>query len=498
MKLHSPFLRACLLAFALASSAAHGAKPTFNGKVVASRDLESRIDVTWTALYNATSVEIWRSKTEYLSDATVVGTVSVSGAGAWTQGTWSDTTAAVMSAAYFTEFHYWIRASNPDGSTLESGKHDKGYRNPGDPGNPTITVHPGASTTGVDLSWTKADYAVTYEIYRGATEAALSNGTATKIGTVSGTSSNLTFTDSGTEPGVEYWYAVDAVNPSGVGRGNHRWSYRAVALSHSPASFSLTSAAQSKTMTVTANASWTVRKPSGATWLTLGGTSGSGNGSFSFSVAKNTSISPRETVLTIQAGGTDHPKSATVTVSQAAFVPSAPTGVSASDGTYTDRIRVSWSASDGAASYAVYRSGSVSGEKAVVATTLGTSIDDTGASVLPGMTYYYWVKARNQAGESGFSSYDTGWKKIHNIAPASVFRFYSKNYKGHFFTIDEAEKDDLVANNPNWKYEGVAYRAFKEQASGTVALHRFYSKNYRGHFFTVDPEEAETVKKNPN
>ena len=139
--------------------------------------------------------------------------------------------------------------------------------------------------------------------------------------------------------------------------------------------------------------------------------------------------------------------------------PAAPTGVSASDGTYTDRIRVSWNASDGAASYAVYRSGSVSGEKTVAATTLGTSIDDTGSSVLPGMTYYYWVTARNQAGESGFGSYDTGWKQIHNIAPYSVFRFYSKNYKGHFFTIDETEKDDLIANNPNWKYEGIAFYA---------------------------------------
>ena len=506
MKLRSLFLRSCLLALALATSPAHGAKPTFNGKVTASRDLENRIDVTWTALYNATSVSIWRSSTEYLSDATLLATVSVSGSETWTQGTWSDTTAAVMSAAYFTEFHYWIQASNADGSTLESGKHDKGYRNPGDPGNPSITVHPGGSATGVVLSWTKADYAVTYEIYRGATEAALSNGTATKIGTVSGTSSNLTFTDSGTEPGVEYWYAVNAVNPSGVGRGNHGCSYRAVSLSRSPSSFSLTSAAQSRTVTITANASWTVGKPSGASWLTLGSTSGSGNGSFSFSVAESTEVSPRETVLTLRAGlGTDHPKSATITVSQAAFVPSvptgapsAPTGVSASDGTYTDHIHVSWNASDGAASYAVYRSGSVSGEKTVVATTLGTSIDDTSPSVLPGMTYYYWVVAKNSSGSSSFSGHDTGWRKIHNIAPFSVFRFYSKTYKGHFFTIDETEKDNLVATNPNWKYEGVAYRAFKEQASGTVALHRFYSKNYRGHFFTVDPEEAETVKNNPN
>lgn len=81
MKPHSLFLRACLLALALASFPAHGAKPAFNGKVTASRDLADRIDVSWTALYNATSVEIWRSKTEYLSDATLAGTVSVSGAG---------------------------------------------------------------------------------------------------------------------------------------------------------------------------------------------------------------------------------------------------------------------------------------------------------------------------------------------------------------------------------------------------------------------------------
>ncbi len=506
MKLRSFFLRSCLLALTLASSPAQGAQPTFNGKVTASRNLADRIDVTWTALYNATSVTIWRGGSEYFSSATPVATVSVSGAGTWTQGTWSDTTAVVMSASYFTEFHYWIEAKNADGSTLEQGKHDKGYRNPGDPGNPSITVHPGGSTTGVDLSWTKADYAVTYEIYRSATEAGFNAGTATKIGTVSGTSSNLTFTDSGTEPGVEYWYAVNAVNPSGVGRGNHGCSYRAVSFSRSPSSFSLTSASQSRTVTITANASWTVGKPSGASWLTLGSTSGSGSGSFSFSVAKNTEDSPRETILTLRAGlGTAHPKSAAITVSQAAFdssaptsAPSAPTGVSASDGTYTDRIRVSWNASEGAASYDVYRAQSVYGEKAVVATTLGTSIDDTSSSVFPGMTYYYWVVAKNVVGSSYFSDHDTGWKKIHNIAPFSVFRFYSKAYKGHFFTIDEAEKNNLVANNPNWTYEGVAYRAFKEQASGTVALYRFYSKNYRGHFFTVDPEEAETVKKNPN
>ena len=82
--------------------------------------------------------------------------------------------------------------------------------------------------------------------------------------------------------------------------------------------------------------------------------------------------------------------------------------------------------------------------------------------------------------------------------PSAVFRFYSKAYKGHFFTISEEEKQTLIDTNPNWKYEGVAYRAYTNAAPGTTALYRFYSKGYRGHFFTIDADEAETVKHNPN
>ena len=81
----------------------------------------------------------------------------------------------------------------------------------------------------------------------------------------------------------------------------------------------------------------------------------------------------------------------------------------------------------------------------------------------------------------------------------SVYRFYSKNYKGHFFTIDEGEKENLVWTNPNWKYEGVAYRAFENAKEGTTPLYRFYSKNYKGHFFTINEGEKENlIWTNPN
>ena len=85
------------------------------------------------------------------------------------------------------------------------------------------------------------------------------------------------------------------------------------------------------------------------------------------------------------------------------------------------------------------------------------------------------------------------------IEPLPIHRFYSKAYKGHFFTISEEEKDDLIAHNPNWRYEGTAYKAYTNEATGTTALFRFYSKGYRGHFFMIDEDEMWTLREtNPN
>jgi hypothetical protein len=85
--------------------------------------------------------------------------------------------------------------------------------------------------------------------------------------------------------------------------------------------------------------------------------------------------------------------------------PIPPTGVSASDGTYTDKVRVTWSSATGATSYEVWRYTSNSpGSASKISSPdpTGTSYDDT--SAVTGTTYYYWVKAKNAGGTSGFSS----------------------------------------------------------------------------------------------
>jgi fibronectin type 3 domain-containing protein len=85
-----------------------------------------------------------------------------------------------------------------------------------------------------------------------------------------------------------------------------------------------------------------------------------------------------------------------------------PTGVSASDGTYTNRVVVTWNSVVDADSYQVWRNTSNATNSASrIVTTAATTYADTTAD--PGRTYYYWVKTVNQTGTSGFSASDTGY-----------------------------------------------------------------------------------------
>jgi fibronectin type 3 domain-containing protein len=89
-------------------------------------------------------------------------------------------------------------------------------------------------------------------------------------------------------------------------------------------------------------------------------------------------------------------------------MPSPPESLLASDGTYADKVEVTWSPSEKAITYTVYRSTSRWGWKTILSSTSDTIYNDTTAK--PGKTYYYWVKASNSVGSSRFSSFDTGYR----------------------------------------------------------------------------------------
>ncbi|MDA3821790.1 MAG: hypothetical protein PF450_04145, partial [Bacteroidales bacterium] len=85
----------------------------------------------------------------------------------------------------------------------------------------------------------------------------------------------------------------------------------------------------------------------------------------------------------------------------------APEDLAASDGTYSNKITVSWSAATGATSYLVYRSDptgsdcpapAASSTYSQISTVSGTSYDDSDISI--GQNYCYSVRSANAAGQS--------------------------------------------------------------------------------------------------
>ena len=97
-----------------------------------------------------------------------------------------------------------------------------------------------------------------------------------------------------------------------------------------------------------------------------------------------------------------------------------PTGVSATDGTYTDKIRITWNNVTGATHYKVYRARASNDTKvALTGWQTNTSYDDTSADFC--WFYSYWVKAATSnsgANASGYSTYNTGWRRLE--APQNV------------------------------------------------------------------------------
>jgi len=78
-----------------------------------------------------------------------------------------------------------------------------------------------------------------------------------------------------------------------------------------------------------------------------------------------------------------------------------------------------------------------------------------------------------------------------------IYRFWSSTNKAHFFTISEGEKDYIIATYPevNWKYGGEAYYAYKSTnyPEGTSPVYRFYSALNKAHFFTINETEKDYI-----
>jgi len=262
-----------------------------------------------------------------------------------------------------------------------------------------VQASDGTYTNKVLVSWNTSSGATSYKVYR----AARATGTKSLLGSSTGTS----FNDTTATPGFTYYYWVKACN------GANCSSYS------------------------TRNTGW--RKLSPPTGVTasdgtytdkVGVTWDASSGATSYEVYRASSATGTKSLLGSPTGTSFNDTTAKPGVTNYYWVKackgtrcssystrntgwrklSAPTNVQASDGTYTNKVQVSWNASSGATSYKVYRAASAAGRKSLVGSPTGTSFNDTTAT--PGVTYYYWVKACRSSRCSSYSSSNTGWRKL--------------------------------------------------------------------------------------
>lgn len=168
----------------------------------------------------------------------------------------------------------------------------------------------------------------------------------------------------------------------------------------------------------------------GAEWFSVTTTKVVGSGTVHAAYQTNDTGATRIGVIAVDAGSAaGSPKYVTVTQAPAGAL-SAPIGVSASDGAYADRVRITWNPVAGASQYRVYRNTTDNAATATVLSPLITmSFYDDFTALAPttssgGCTpgaptnhyYYYWVKAFAGALESGLSIADRGYRGRSKLA----------------------------------------------------------------------------------
>lgn len=91
------------------------------------------------------------------------------------------------------------------------------------------------------------------------------------------------------------------------------------------------------------------------------------------------------------------------------FAPAAPGAVAAGDGTFPDRVRVTWQDVSGETGYTVHRADTLNGTYTQVGTAVAgaTSFDDSLSC--GGTVYYYRVGAANSGGSSDLSAAESGF-----------------------------------------------------------------------------------------
>ncbi|MDF1862376.1 MAG: pre-peptidase C-terminal domain-containing protein [Verrucomicrobiales bacterium] len=328
---------------------------------------------------------------------------------------------------------YYIRVSG--GGLGATGFAENGYNNYCSLGNYTLngtypfllipdppdglTATDGTSTDNVFINWNSTEDTDGYRVYRSQIN---DPETAPVIADVTATS----FTDTTALHNVVYYYWVKSYNVQGDSAdfSNGDDGFRRLPLPDTPGSLSATdgsSTAYTRVSWAIANFAYEYEVYRNDVNSTTGGTLMTTTSSSSYDDTTGTqgvvyyyyvrSINPEgsSSYSSVNSGFRRIPP------------PSAPTGVAASDGTSATETVITWNSVPTAASYYVYRNttNSSAGALNIGGTTGALTYSDT--SGIAGSTYYYFVRAVNGEGFSGFSGGNSGFRlAVPPLAPSTI------------------------------------------------------------------------------
>lgn len=358
-------------------------------------DYLDKINVAWDTVSSATEYRVYRRR--YASANRIAVTDWI------TSATFDDF--AVEEATTYT---YWVRSRSIWG---ESGYSvpDTGWRRPLPPGIPTnVWASNGTYADRVEITWDPVPTATQYQVYRADSR----TGTRTAI---SGWLSTLKFDDFTASPGFIYYYWVKARNWGGESDfSDDDFGWRPGLPPPPPTGLQASDGSFTDQVRITWNAVSGTPEYQVSRAQTTSGTrtpisAWAGGLSFSdFTADFETTYTYWVRARTTWGVG-DY--STPDTGWRRGTPPGPPSGVSASDGTFPDRVRVTWDAVTTATAYRVFRANNPGGPWTAVSDWLTTTtFDDVSAPVGP--YYHYCLKARNAAGESDYSAPDMGWRAL--------------------------------------------------------------------------------------